>query len=374
MKSKVLGVAGCWLAAFVALAGCGRGPASGAGHDLIVTGAKPDRLFVIDAARRAVQAEFHIPEANGSVGVIVPSPDGRIAYVLVNRMESIAGIDLTSGKEVFRADLSTAGERVKCMFAFDVTPDGRELIVYELPVKLEPDEYQVEEPRFAVFATNAGVGAKPTRSFPAPRRVHMILAKKDGRSFYSIGFDLAEYDVGSGRLIEQRGIRAWSRPDHSIPDLLAIWPVSEPTGIFASPVYSTVMGAATTGGAQADAEVPMTSLMTLDLKTGKLDYRDFEKTSALIFSSVLSPARPEAFGVYAQLTKIDTEHGKLANRVNLDHTFYSVNISSDGSEVYIGGAMCDVAFYDAATLTRKANLRLPGCPDQVLSTLRVVHH
>jgi quinohemoprotein amine dehydrogenase beta subunit len=316
-----------------------------------------------------VQAEFHIPDAGNSVGVIVPSPDGRIAYVLVNRMESIAGIDLTTGKQVFRANLSSPGERVKCMFAFDVTPDGRELIVYELPVKLESDEYKVEEPRFAIFSTAAGVSAQPVRSFPAPRRVHMILAKKDGRSFYSVGFDLAEFDVNTGRLIEQRGIRAWNRPDHSIPDLLAIWPVSEATGVFVSPVYSTVNAATAPAGG-----IPTTSLMTLNLTTGQLDYRDFEKTAALIFSSVLSPARPEAFGVYAQLTKIDTAHGTLANRVNLDHTFYSVNVSTDGSEVYIGGAMCDVAFYDAVTLTKKANLRLPGCPDQVLSTLRVIHH
>jgi quinohemoprotein amine dehydrogenase beta subunit len=351
------------------LAACSRTQSSGGTHDLLVTGAKPDRLFVIDAGKRAVQAEFHIPDAGNSVGVIVPSPDGRIAYVLVNRMESIAGIDLTTGKQVFRANLSSAGERVKCLFAFDVTPDGRELIVYELPVKLELDEYQVEEPRFAIFSTAAGVSAQPIRSFPAPRRVHMILAKKDGKSFYSVGFDLAEFDVNTGRLIEQRGIRAWNRPDHSIPDLLAIWPVSEATGVFVSPVYSTVNGTGAPAGG-----VPTTSLMTLNLTSGQLDYRDFEKTAALIFSSVLSPARPEAFGVYAQLTKIDTAQGTLANRVNLDHTFYSVNVSTDGSEVYIGGAMCDVAFYDAASLTKRANLRLPGCPDQVLSTLRVIHH
>ncbi|HVN41586.1 MAG TPA: quinohemoprotein amine dehydrogenase subunit beta, partial [Steroidobacteraceae bacterium] len=313
----------------VALAGCGRsGP-----HDLIVTGAKPDRLFVIDAGKRAVLAQFHIPDANQSVGVIVPSPDGRVAYVLVNRMESISGIDLTTGKQVFRADLSSPGERVKCMFAFDVTPDGRELIVYELPVKLEQDEYQVEEPRFAVFATSAGVAAKPVRSFPAPRRVHMVLAKKDGKSFYSVGFELDEIDVRTGRVIAQRGIRSWNRPDHFNPDLLAIWPVSEPTGVFVSPVYSTRgSGEAAAGG------IPTTSLMSLNLTTGELKYQDFEKTAALIFSSVLSPARPEAFGVYAQLTKIDTQHGTLANRVNLDHTFYSVNIATDGSEVYLGGA------------------------------------
>ncbi len=87
------------------------GPASAG--ELLVTGAKPDRLYVIDADKRAVLSEFRVPGANGLVGAIVPSPDGRIAYVLVNKMESISGIDLKSGKEVFRADLSTPGERVK---------------------------------------------------------------------------------------------------------------------------------------------------------------------------------------------------------------------------------------------------------------------
>ena len=352
---------------FALLLGCGHAPAN-RGSDLLITGAKPDRLFVIDASTRTVRSNFHIPDANDSVGAIVPSPDGKIAYVLVNRMESIAGVDLASGKEVFRADLSSPGERVKCMFAFDVTPDGRELIVYELPTKLGGDEYLVGEPRFAVFSTAAGLKAQPLRQFPAPRRVHLLLAKKDGASFYAFGFELFEYGVADGRLIAQRGIRSWERPEHSIPDLLAIWPVTEPTGVFASPVYSNVSAP----GAPPEG-VPTTSLMTLDLKTGQLDYRDFEPTAALIFSTVLSPARAEAFGVYAQLTKIDTAHGALAKRVNLDHTFYAVNISSDGQEVYLGGAMCDVAFYDAATLNKKANLRLPGCPDQVLSSLRVIH-
>jgi len=349
------------------LLGCSHAPANRS-SDLLITGAKPDHLFVISAGTRTVRSDFHIPDANDSVGAIVPSPDGKIAYVLVNRMESIAGVDLASGKEVFRADLSSPGERVKCMFAFDITPDGRELIVYELPTKLGLDEYLVEEPRFAVFSTAAGLEAQPLRQFPAPRRVHLLLAKKDGTSFYAFGFELFEYAVADGRLIAQRGIRSWERPGHSIPDLLAIWPVTEPTGVFASPIYSTVNAP----GAPPE-EVPTTSLMTLDLKNGRLDYRDFEPTAALIFSTVMSPARAEAFGVYAQLTKIDTAHGSLAKRVNLDHTFYAVNISSDGQEVYLGGAMCDVAFYDAATLNKKANLRLPGCPDQVLASLRVIH-
>jgi len=354
----------CRIAALMLAALLGGGATAAAAADLILTGAKPDKLFVIDAASRKVRSEFTIPGANGQVGVIVPSPDGRVAYVLVNRMESIVGIDLRSGRVVFRADLSTAEERVKSLFAFTVTPDGKELISYEVPTRLLPSEYQVEEPRFAVFRTNAGTKARAVRQFPAPRRLHMLLMRPDGRSFYALGFDLYEYDVRTGRLLGTRGIQQWQLPGHSQPDLLAFWPVTEPTGVFTSPLYAEAP--------QDGKPAPTTALMSLDLASGALDYRDFEPLSALIFSTVLSPDRKTAYGVYSTLTKVDVEGRKLAARVPLDHTYYSVNIASDGGEIYIGGAMCDVGFYDPATLVRKANLKLPGCADQSVASLRVV--
>lgn len=353
------------------LTSCRTLESSGESHrqtrDYLVTATKPDKLFVIDPATQSVISEFHIPDPSNSVGMIVPSPDGSVAYVLVNRMESIVGIDLATGRPVFRANLSSPGVRVKAMFAFDVTPDGRELIVYELPTRLGQSEYEVEEPRFAIFRTDAGLDAQPVRQFPAPRRVHMLFAKKDGTSFYAIGFNLYEYDRETGQLVSQQGIRDWQRPDYSNPDLLAVWPVTEPTGVFSSPVYSVLSAP---GGPEGG--VGKTSLMTLDLNTGKLAYHDFEETAAVIFTTVMSPTRAEAFGVYTQLSKIDTASSTLAKRIDLDHTFYVVNISTDGREVYLGGAMCDVAIYDAATLVKKGNVRLPGCGDQVLATLRVI--
>jgi quinohemoprotein amine dehydrogenase beta subunit len=346
--------------------------------DLILTGAKPDRLFVVDAHARRVRSEFRIPGANGFIGTIVPSPDGRIAYVLVNKMESIVGIDLKTGRAVFRADLSSPGERVKDFFAFAVTPDGRQLVAYELPTRLKDAEYEVGEPRFSVFRTDAGLKAKAVRRFPAPRRVHLLLMRPGGRTFYAVGFDLYEYDLASGRQVGKQGILEWARPDHGQPDLLAFWPVTEPTGVFTSPVYADEKAAAPAaappaGAADAaPATVAKTALMQLDVATGKLDYRDFEPTSALIFSTVLSPDRRHAYGVYSTLTKVDVAGSRLEKRVPLDHTYYSVNIASDGSEVYAGGAMCDVAFYDAATLVKKDALKLPGCGDQALATLRVI--
>jgi quinohemoprotein amine dehydrogenase beta subunit len=341
---------------------------AGPKRDYIVTASKPDRLFVIDPAARAIKSEFRIPGANDFIGAIVPSPDGHVAYVLVNKMESISGIDLDSGKEVFRANLSSADERVKCLFAFDVTPDGKELIVYELPVKLGLSEYQVEDTRFAVFNTHGGLDAKPIRQFPAPRRVHTLLSRKNGQSFFAVGFDLYEFDRVTGKQLKQQGIRNWTYANHSIPDLLAFWPVSEPTGVFATPIYSSVPPASGSGD-----PIPKTALMTLDLTSGELQYHDFENTSALIFTAVLSPSRTEAFGVYSQLSRIDTRTNTLAQRIDLDHTYYAVLVSSDGKEVYAAGAMCDVTIFDSATLAKKGNVKLTGCADQSITSPRVIH-
>ena len=120
------------LAAFL-----GAAPRAVAG-DLIITGAKPDRLFVIDATTRTVRAEHHIPGTNGMVSVILISPDQKIAYILVDGLERVVGIELAGGREVFRADLSTPEERIKSFMSMALTPDGRELIVYELPTRLLP--------------------------------------------------------------------------------------------------------------------------------------------------------------------------------------------------------------------------------------------
>ena len=333
-------------------------------RDLILTAAKPDGLYVIDPAARRILSEFHIAGANGSVSAIEPSPDGRVAYLLVNRMERIVGVDIRTGKIVFRADLSRPGERVKDLFTLAVSPDGRELIVYLLPTKLLPGEYRVEEPRFAVFRTDAGLDAKAVRTFPAPRRISMLLMRPNGRSFYALGFDLYEYDLENGKLLGTRGVQKWNLPRHSPPDLLALWPVTEPSGVFTSPLYSEQKS--------DGSAVAMTGLMSIDLASGALDFFDFEPMSGVMVTTVLSPDRRTAYGVFQTLSRIDVEKHVLAKRVPLDHAFYSVNLSSDGKEVFLGGTMCDVAFYDADSLEKKAVLKLPGCPDQVTTSLRVI--
>ena len=54
--------------------------------------------------------------------------------------------------------------------------------------------------------------------------------------------------------------------------------------------------------------------------------------------------------MYLQLSRIDTRTNTLARRVDLDHTYYAVLVSTDGKEVYVAGAMCDVTVFDSTTL------------------------
>jgi quinohemoprotein amine dehydrogenase beta subunit len=348
------------------LAGCGPFASRHGMRDFIVTAAKPGHVFVVDPRNSKVVSDFTIPDAHDYVSTIVPSPDGTVAYLIVNRGSSIAGIDLRTGKEVFRANLNSPGERVQCM-AFDVTPDGKELIAYEYRTQLGLDAYKVEPPQFAIFSTAAGVYAMPRREFPAPRRIQAVLAREDGRSFYGIWPDVYEFDLKTGRLLGDRGLLHWGRQNHSGADLSVNSPASAPTGIYSVPLYSTVTGP----GLPADG-VRALSLMTLDLRSGELAYHDMSRMAPNVFSTIIGPGRHWAYGVFDGLYQIDLRRWTIVRQVPVAHSYYMVTVSADGRELYLGGNMCDIAVYDARTLAEKADIKLPGCGDQALVPLRVI--
>ncbi|WP_452029818.1 quinohemoprotein amine dehydrogenase subunit beta [Azospirillum palustre] len=344
-----------------------------AAKDYLLTGAKPDKLVLVDAAARKVERVLTIPGGGVAPGTIVPSPDGRIAYVVSNHMGSVSGIELDSGRQVFRADFSTTGEpggdlRVRSLFGMDVSPDGKELYVFQAPVRMLPGEYRVEDTRIAVYRTADGVGAKPVRLLPAPRRVAVLAFSKDGGTLWALGWDLYGLNPKTGAVKETHKVLNWTRANHSPPDVLDIWPQFEQAATLSTPYFT-----ARTDLAATDPGAFRTGLMTLDLATGRMDMRDFEDTSAVIFSSVVSPVkRTEAYSVYTQLTKIDTDGGKLVKRVDLPHTYYSINVSSDGKEVYVGGTACDIGVYGTDTLDRIGQVEIAGCPDQGIASLRVI--
>jgi quinohemoprotein amine dehydrogenase beta subunit len=342
------------------------GPA--AAKDYLLTGAKPDQLVMIDPAARKVEKSFTVPEAGTGILTITPSPDGSVAYVIANHWESVAGIDLMSGEQVFRADFSSGDERVKATFAMDISPDGKELFVFQSPVRLGQGEYQVQPTRIAVYDTAAGIGAEPIRTFEAPRRTAILTMSKDGSKLYAVSWDIYILDPQTGEEIGRHPLRSWTRENYSEPDVLDVWPQWEVAGTFSTPVY-----AVRTDLDPSDPAAYKTGLVTLDLETDSFKVTDFEDTAVIIFSSVINPVRSnEAYGVYTTLSKIDHEKGELLQRIDLDHTYYTVNIASDGSELYVGGTMDDVSVYDTETLEKIGRIETPNGADQALGSLRVI--
>ncbi len=100
--------------------------------------------------------------------------------------------------------------------------------------------------------------------------------------------------------------------------------------------------------------------------------RDFASIEVLMFSGVRNPHKPnELFGVYTQLSKHDVDSGTLIKRVDLPHTYYVINISSDGKELYVGGTNDDIGVYDSETLYRIGEMRIPSGADMSVATVQI---
>lgn len=338
-----------------------------AAKDYLLAGVKPGKLVLVDAAARKVERTYELRDGAPGPASIAPSPDGKIAYVVVNRWESIVGIDLDGGNEVFRADCSAPPERVKAL-ALEISPDGKELYVFQSPVELASDEYRVRDTRIAVYRTGDGIGAKPARVLPAPRRTSLLAFSRDGSKLYALSWDLFALDPASGKVLGRHDVRHWGRGGYGEPDVFDMWPQWEAAGILAAPY--TVMRSDVP---PTDPGASRTGLLTLDLASGNFAMDDFENTSKVIFSAVVNPVRrDEAFLVYSTLTKVDRRTHKILKRIDVDHTYYAINVSSDGREVYLGGTMDDIAVYSTDSLKRLGTISLPGGADQVLASLRLI--
>ena len=99
--------------------------------------------------------------------------------------------------------------------------------------------------------------------------------------------------------------------------------------------------------------------------------QDIRPMDVFYFSTAVNPARDRAFGAYNVLESFDLVNNAPIKRVSLPHSYYSVNVSSDGKTVWLGGALSDVAAYDAETLERKGEVRMPDGASISLASVRM---
>lgn len=331
-------------------------------RDYLLIPARPDKLVVVDTEGMKIDKVIQLEDAGPLPGLPVVNKEGTRAWVLMNGAESIALVDLDSGETIRRIEMSTAQERVKGMFGMDLSPDGKTLAVYQSPVKMLVDEFQVQPTRLAFYDAETG---ELKSTVEVPRQITLIAWSRDGSRIYGLGRDMHVFDA-TGKQIEQKPIHSWNAETYSQPDLLDVWSQFEVSGVIAAPFY-----AARKDLAAGDPTAFRTALLTQDLDSGEMKMQELEVADIFYFSMAASPSKDRAYGAYNFLSSFDLTEGKPIKRVPLPHSYYSVNVSSDGRTVWLGGALSDVAAYDAETLERKGEVRMPDGASISLASVRM---
>ncbi len=334
--------------------------------DFMVVANRPNTVHLIDLAGREVVRSCKMP-GRFSPGTVVMSPDKRLAYVLTNRFENIYGVDLDTCEIRFSAMQSQGHERVKSIASIAISVDGSELYTHQNPTRLLVDRYEVQDSRVAVYDTTAGLDAKPSRVFPAPRQVTIMAAGDDG-TLYLGGRDIYAMNMKSGETRIALPSQSLYDPMETPRDSLTVWPLggvnNEMVRMYSAARYQDE-------SRNLETADWVWGFERIDLTTGEPESKIFGPLEAVLFTGMARPSdRNQFFGVLTQLKKFDVQQRKELMSVDLEHSYYCINFATDGSELYLAGTYNDIAIYDPDTLEKKGNIELPG-GDMAMANTRV---
>ncbi len=323
--------------------------------DLIITASKPNWVYVVDGDRDEVSKTIPL-KGPGSPATIAFHPQGKLLFVVTNRWQEVAVVDIEKGEQIGVLAPGGESERVTVV-GVEVHPEGKELFVYEVPVRLETDRFRVKPTRIRVVDIES---LQTRRTFPVPRQIGLLAFHPRGKVLYALGHDLYFLDPQSGKVLKSLPLRHHPRMDRDDPDVFTLWPIFEQSRILSTLYFAR----------DRITNTLMAGIANLDLETGQMEWMELERAKEVLFTSVVDPSRRYAYLVYNTLSKVDLVQRRIERRVTLDHTYYVGNVSSDGRKVYLGGTQPDLAVFDAKTLELRRKIRLRG--DQGTASLRVI--
>ena len=329
------------------------GPAK---RDYMATVSRPNTLNLIDLHDNTVVRRCEIPGVPAP-GTLVVSPDGKIAYTLTAAFSDVYGVSLDTCEVVFSTRQSDGNVRVKSIASLAISPDGKEIYTHQNRVTLNSDHYQVEPSKLAVFDTSAGLETRPVRSFDAPRQVTIMRTGADG-SIYLGGPDIYRMDPATGEYEIALASRTREDPRYTPRDILTVWPIGEVNNELHR-MYSVARFQE--GSDDLETADWLWGYERVDLETGEVEEKDFGPLEVVLFTSLRRPGHPnKVYGVLSQLQEFDASSETLVRSIDLDHTYYCINFSTDGSKMYLSGALSDVAVYDPDTFEKITNIQLSG--------------
>lgn len=335
-------------------------------RDYLAISSRNNVLYIIDSKQDKV---VHSCKLKGSYGpgALVISPDGTKAYTLQDKMQAIYGYDLATCENFFKTSFSEGSTRAIAMFSINISKDSKEIYTIYNPATKNIDSYEVHEPVFAVFDPNDGLEAKAIRSFKAPRQTTIMMTSYSG-NVYVLGPNIYKINPKNGEISIAAKLRKWDRTNYSQPDAFAMWPIGN-----VSDEFLTMYSAAKFNDKEQNMQNAefIWGATRVDLKTDEVIQEDFATFETIMFTGITHPKNSNLlYGALTDLTKFDRKNKKVLKRVLLDHTYYCVNFATDGSRLYIGGTLNDIAIYDPENLDKLGKIMLPE-GDTGASTLQV---
>ena len=337
--------------------------------DYLLTVSRPGAtLNIVDVTSDTLVRQCDLGVGPGS-GTLVPSPDGKIAYVLANHFSDVYGVELDTCEVVFSTQQSADGVRVKSMASVALSPDGKRLYTHQNRVRLHRDHYELLDTVIAEFDTAGGVNTRATRTFPAPRQITILDRLESGelllggQDVYLMDHETGDYSVLMKSLNPED-------PDFGPRDVLTVWPLSSINNEFIR-LYSTVRWTDEPG--DMDAAEFVWGYESVDLKTGEAASTIFGPLEVALFSGARRPGHPnEMYGVLNFLKAYDISTQTELRSIPVEHSYYTLNFTRDGKKLYLLGADADIGVFDPESLEQLAVIPLPG--DGSLANSAVIQH
>ncbi len=281
-------------------------------------------IQIIDGDSDAIVGEIPV---DGWVRESDFSADRKFLYVVTKR-HLIQKIDLETRQVVNTIDAGGGGWD-RFIYGFDLAPDGKTAYVNLLSRTTRKGEAVVAPPMLAQIDLEEG---RILRSIEVPWGAASLVSVKNATSIYVIGKDITKVDV-SGKKMKITG---------TYPMFEKKWNVL--------PLWDNTMG---NGGVfMVNYYTPeFMGLLSIDAKSGEITDTPLEGAPVFAYSVMRSPDKKKVYAVMDELTVIDLETRSYEHIIPISGgTHYAINVSSDGSKVYVAGGGASTIIFDSKTL------------------------
>lgn len=335
------------------------GTAPALGKDILLQGMLHNKFNVLDGDKDEIIATINTQGKKVTNFTWDPKDLDKV-YCITDWGQQIEQLDL-AGKKVVRTFRMGSGDVKVRALDIELNPANPNLL-YAISLRQRWLSDEIVDMTPAVLVLDLTTG-KFVKEIEIPRGCTNIFFGNDGSEFYVTGRDVFVYDPMTGKQVNFLGLAHPTTTGVDPQISLNIWRLHDQSG----------MAMVLVGSQNSANNLSYQGYYTIDLRK-----KSTEGSMKLVtdigplynqFSAVISPDRKYYYMVLNKVEKRDFATNRLLATADVDKSYYTIQISSDGKKVYLGGGGDSILIYDTETMKLLKKLDTPG--DAVLTHFRV---